>query len=143
MCSRCIFRYTALRLTPRLRATWLMLTCSCSSSRSSAGRRGLEGPVHPFAGGRRFGYVEPVARAQGDHGTQRVAQLSQVAGPALRAQCLDQRLAERDRRGVGRFLGEEMPDERAPVGALAESRQRQGEPLQAVEQVLAELLAPD
>ena len=158
MRSRCIFRYTALRLTPRLRATWLMLPRSCSSSRSSAARSALPSAFSACGRGRRFGLggsraqavvrrqigdVEPVARAQRDHGAQRVAQLPQVAGPAMRAQRVDQPLAERDRRRVGRLLGEHVADERALVGALAKPRQRQGEPLQPVEQVLAKLLAAD
>src|SRR3954452_17291826 len=85
--------------------------------------------------------VQLVARAPHDHRAQRVSQLPHVSRPAVRAEELDERLAERNRRRVGRLVLERTHDERALVLALAQGRQRQHESLQPVEQVGAELAA--
>src|SRR5689334_14028063 len=86
--------------------------------------------------------VQFIARAAHDHGAQRVAQLAHVTGPAMRAEQLDERLAERNRGRVGRLLLEGARDERALVLALAQRRQRQHQALQAVEEIGAKLAAP-
>src|SRR5213594_545239 len=55
----------------------------------------------------------------------------------------DEILAERYLRRSGRFLGEDMSDERALVRSIGEPRQRQHEALQPIEEILAKLAAPD
>src|SRR5437879_5991377 len=59
------------------------------------------------------------------------------------AERVDQILAERHLRRSGRFLGEDMSDERALVRPIGEPRQHQHEALQPVEEILAKLAASD
>src|SRR2546426_10176599 len=76
-----------------------------SAERVERVRLGKRGPAfgRPRAKavlGRQVSHVELVARAPRNHGAQRVAQLSYVPPPLMRAQCVDQLLAERNRRRV-------------------------------------------
>src|SRR5207302_10289758 len=78
-----------------------------SSERVERVRLGKRGPAfgRPRAKavlGRQVSHVELVARAPRNHGAQRVAQLTYVPPPLMRAERVDQLLAERNRRRVGR-----------------------------------------
>src|SRR5881296_650329 len=91
--------------------------------------------------GGQVSHVELVARAPRNHGAQRVAQLPYVPPPVMGAERVDQLLAERHRRRVGCLLREHVRDQRALVGSVIEPRQRQHQPLQPIEEILAKLTA--
>src|SRR5205807_5291010 len=94
-----------------------------SSERVERVRLGKRGPAfgRPRAKavlGRQVSHVELVARAPRNHGAQRVAQLTYVPPPLMRAERVDQPLAERNRRRVGGLLREDVSDQRALVGSF-------------------------
>src|SRR5438270_8399399 len=70
--------------------------------------------------GRQVSRVEVVARTPRNHGAQRVAQLPYVPPPLMRAECVDQVLAEQIRRRVGALLREDVSYERELVGSFLE-----------------------
>ena len=106
-------------------------------------RRRLRGPRAKTVVGRQICQLEQIAHAERNHRSQHVAQLADVARPLMGTERVDEILAERYLRRSGRFLGEDMSDERALVRSIGEPRQRQHEALQPIEEILAKLAPPD